>query len=368
MGRLSHLPTRTELSALIVLIATAHFVGAQAPARMDTSGTIVGIVAMKDGGLPLAYSVASIAALGRERFSNDQGVFVLSDLPAGQVLVRVRHLGYSPVDLSIAVHAGRVDTVHVALTHIAVRLTAMEVRAYGPCTNPGVPHTGADSAFATVFEQLRQNAEQYRLLTATYPFVSSSERTMSNLFANGESKIESIDTISVDSRTGWVYKPGTVVMNQGSRRIGGARMFMNIPTLVHFADRTFLENHCFYNGGLEVVDGTELLRIDFTAAARINDPDVNGSMYLDPSNFQIRRSILRLTRIPRELTGLRETEATTYFGELLASVPVIAGIESVNRMDARPSVRNAIAEANEQQRLLQVHFLKGMPGADVRKP
>ena len=38
---------------------------------------------------------------------------------------------------------------------------------------------------------------------------------------------------------------------------------MNIPTLVNFADKSFLENHCFHNGGLETVDGTEMLRVDF---------------------------------------------------------------------------------------------------------
>src|SRR4051812_24106153 len=84
-GPLSILLGRVVLGALVARVVTASSAAAQAPAHADSTGTIIGIVAMKDGGLPLAYSVASIAALGRERFSNDQGVFVLSDLPAGQV-------------------------------------------------------------------------------------------------------------------------------------------------------------------------------------------------------------------------------------------------------------------------------------------
>jgi iron complex outermembrane receptor protein len=85
----------------------------------DSTGTIVGIVVTKEGGVPLGYSVVSAPALNRERFTNIEGKFALADLPAGSVQLRVRHLGYSPVDLSVVVRAGQADTVRVALTHIA---------------------------------------------------------------------------------------------------------------------------------------------------------------------------------------------------------------------------------------------------------
>ena len=143
---------------------------------------------------------------------------------------------------------------------------------------------------------------------------------------------------------------------------------MNIPTLVTFADPTFIGNHCFYNGGLETIAGVELLRVDFNAAARIKEPDVNGSMYLDPNTFQIRRSILRLSRMPPGLRGLVGTEAVTYFGEVLATIPIIVGIESVNRFSANSVLPETPTSAHEEQRLIAVRFLQGKPGDEVKRP
>jgi hypothetical protein len=351
---------------LAASVAPVRQAVAQSATQSDSTGSIVGIVVMKDGGFPLAYSVVSAPSLGRERFSTDQGVFTLSDLPAGVLQLRVRHLGYTPVDLSVTVHAGRVDTVHVQLVHIAVKLSAVHVRALPECKNPGVPKASADSAFATVFDQLHQNADQYRLLADAYPFVYTVERTMSVTYVNGDSKLEGVDTLVLESGNTWKYHPGAVVSRAPRSAFGP--MTMSIPTLVHFADRVFLENHCFYNGGLETIEGTDLLRIDFNAAARIKDPDVDGAMYLDPTSFQIRRSVLRLSRIPKEIRGLEKTEAVTYFGEVLPSIPLISGILSVNEFQANERQPKGLASATERQRLTRVQFLKGMPGEERKKP
>ncbi|MEP6495861.1 MAG: carboxypeptidase-like regulatory domain-containing protein [bacterium] len=373
MAYLRPTPTRVISAAIASLAVAAACIAAsarrseaQTATRSDSTGTIVGIVVMKDGGLPLAYSVASAPALGKERFSTDNGVFTFSELPPGPLQLRVRHLGYTPVDLSVTVHAGRVDTVNVQLVHIAVRLSTVQVRALPECKNPGPPKASADSAFATVFDQLHQNADQYRLLADVYPFVYTVERMMSVTQVDGNARLESIDTIKLTSTRVWKYQPGAVVSRESQPR--GGPMTMSIPTLVHFADRVFLENHCFYNGGLEVVDGSELLRIDFNAAARIKDPDVDGAMYLDPNSFQIRRSVLRLSRIPKDIKGLERIEAVTNFGEVLPSIPLIASIVSVNEFQANPKQPKSLASATEQQRLTRVEFLKGMPGDDVKKP
>ena len=352
--------------AVIAALSAASITSVDAQTTPDSTGTIIGLVTTREGNVPLSYSVVSAASLGRERFSDAQGVFALSGLPAGVLQLRVRHLGYSPVDLNVTVRAGQTDTVRVSLAHIAVRLTAVDVRAYPECKNPGPPKASADSAFATVFDQLKQNAEQYRLLTDTYPFIYATERTLSSTLVNGDSRTERVDTLVVTS-TRWTYKPGSLVVQ--TRKGFTSSTSMNIPTLVNFAEKTFLENHCFYNGGLETVNGVELLRVDFNAASKIKDPDVDGSMYLDPVTFQIRRSVLRLSKIPSGLRGLAETEAVTLFGEVLPSVPVIADITSVNRFQSginKPPT--AEASANERQRLIGIRFTKGMPGDETKRP
>jgi len=366
-GRRGHPMRHTILTRVLGAVAIA--VVAVAPARaqsgVDIAGTVIGVVTTKEGGVPLAYSVVSATSAGLERFSNAQGIFALTPLHPGNVRLRIRHLGYSPVELDVTVRPGQTDTIQIALAHIAVRLTAVDVRAYPECKDPGPPNAAADSAFATVFDQLKQNAEQYRLLTDTYPFIYATERTLSNTLVNGEERTERIDTMIVTSNR-WEYKPGAIVARPARGRIGPTTM--NIPTLVNFAEKSFLENHCFYNGGLETVDGTEMLRVDFNPASKIKDPDVDGSMYLDPVSFQIRRSVLHLSKIPPGLRGLTETEALTLFGELFPSVPVIAEIKSVNRFQANTSKPTSEATANERQRLISVQFTKGKPGDDVKRP
>lgn len=352
-----------------MLSAASAAVSAQSTPSVASSGTIVGFVTMKDGGLPLPYSVVSAQGIGRERFTNEAGEFVLAGLPAGTVTLRVRHVGYTPAELPVTVRAGAADTVRVVLTHIAVRLLAVQVRGYPECKNPGPPKPSSDSAFATVFDQLRQNAEQYRLLTREYPFNFAVERIMSTADSDGTMHMESVDTLVLRSVDEWTYRPGDVVTRERARSpLARGGLMLNLPTLASFADDAFLANHCFYNGGLEVVDGVDLLRVDFVAASRIRDPDVDGSMYLDPVNFQIRRSLLHLSKLPRGVAGLTGVDATTLFGEILPSVPVIAAVSSVNHLETGGRHPTGPVRAFEDQRLVAVTFLKGRPGEDAKKP
>lgn len=359
---------RRALSSVGVLAVLASTASSQM-LRQEATGSIVGSVVMKENGLPLAYSTVAVPSLSRQRFTSDSGTFTFSDLPAGPTKLSVRHLGYSPMEITVDVRPGVVDTVKIVLTHIVVQLSPIQVRADAECMDPGVPTaTMGDSAFLTVFEQLRLNADQYRLLTDHYPFRTLTERRLAHTLVNGDLRIDSIDTLIIDSRLRWTYRPGDVLTRSGQTRYNSGTLMLNIPTIAQFGDQPFLDNHCFYNGGTETVDGVELLRVDFVAAARIRTPDVSGSMYLDPKTFQIRRSVLRLSKIPREVSGLLGTEAVTIFEEALPSVPVIAGITSVNRLDADKRRGSSTAFMNEQQTLLKVEFMNGRPGEHARVP
>ena len=101
--------------------------------------------------------------------------------PARQL--RVRHLGYSPVEVSVD-RASRADSDSnplSQLSHIAVRLSAVEVRAYPECKNPGssARRPSDSDVRGGVRPAPHQNAEQYRLLTETYPYRSYAvERTL----------------------------------------------------------------------------------------------------------------------------------------------------------------------------------------------
>ena len=353
-----------RLTTLALAVAITHGVTSsralgQAAAR-DSSGTVVALVSAIEDGRRLPFSVVSVPSLVREQFTNDSGVATLANLPAGRMTVRVRHIGYSPVDAPVVVHAGRVDTLRVQMRHIIVSLGVVRVRANALCTSPGPPRAGSDPAFIAVFEQLRENAEQYRLLAESYPFSYTMERESYVHYVGGDSVIERLDTISVGTGLRWHYAPGDVVVESGSSF--NRQVIFNLPALIHFAERSFLDNHCFANGGVDTIGGKAVLRVDFAAASRIRDPDVDGSMYLDPVSFQIVRSILRLTRIPEQTPEIATVDATTDFAEIYPSISLASEIRSTHALwtdRTRPVLPDV---QHEIQRLLRVTFEKGKPG------
>lgn len=348
---------------ILARCTSALLLGLVASRAAAQVGSIVGHVTTREEQQPLPYSVVSITALSREQFTNDRGTFVLAGLPAGSYRLRVRHLGYSPADVEVTVRAGATDTVRVVLTKLAVRLNAVEVRAYPECREPGAPSFAKDSAFALVFDQLKQNAEQFRLLTKAYPFKYAVERVLGTTFRSSARK-EKPDTLILASADEWRYVPGEVVTQERRALIFRGNVMMHIPTLAHFADNAFIANHCFHNGGVETVEGQDLVRVDFVAASRIRSPDVDGSMYLDPATFQIRRSFLHLSRSPNAVPDLLATEVVTVFAELYPSIPVITTISSVSKV--RPPkgrlILNPPTATTEDQRLIAVEFTGRKPG------
>jgi len=335
-------------------------------AAADSTGSIAGTVVARETGAPLPYSVVSLATLGRERFTNERGAFVLGGVPARRVQLLVRHIGYSPATVTVDVRAGGTDTVRVVLTRVAVELNRVTIEGLGRCTSPGPPRASTDPAFAAIFEQLRENADRYRLLAESYPFVYAMERRSSVHYVAGDEVVTSIDTTRIGTGVRWRYEPGTLV-TEGSGPFNRQVLF-NIPTLLQFAERGFLDTHCFGNAGADVVDGHAVVRIDFSASARIRPPDVSGSMYLDRGTFQIRRSTLRLTRIPDAVPQIAAVEVVTDFREIMPSISVPATIQSVHVLHTdrtRPVLPDT---AYEIQRMVGLTFLKTRPGEEPKIP
>lgn len=328
-------------------------------AAQETSGTIVGLVVDHESGAPLPYSVVAVPSLAIRRFSTDSGTFVLREVPQGSRIVHIRRLGYAPKEVTVSVRAGARDSIRVELTRIAVKLAPVHVRADPPCTTPGL-RAVQDSSLATVLTQFLMNGEQYRLLSETYPFVYTHERLSSSKLKSGDLRVDAVDTLLVASKRKWRYRPGTILTRAGGRRGGGT--FFNVPTLLELADPLFVDNHCFVGGGIDHVDGLDLIRIDVIAWSRIKNPDVNGSIFLDPHTFQIRRSVLRLSRPPK-VAGLIGMEVTTVFQEALPSIPVVSEVYGVQTYDKPSRWRDYVA-AYEHHQLIGFRFVGARPGED----
>ncbi len=336
--------------------------------RSDSLATIVGVVRDSAHAVPLPFSVITVTSEKppTQRFTSDSGRFELSNVHSGSVSLRVRHLGFAPRDVRLNLRPGERRALVIDLVPVVLTLPVVAVHVSRSCTRPGVPGLADDSAFAAVFEQLRQNADQFRLLASEYPFTSSLERTIVAELHDGSLETERLDTIVMRSDHFWPYHAGQVITRSTDVR-SGSDYVMHIPTLDVIADPLFLDAHCFTNGGRVDVDGLPRLRVDFQSAASITNADVDGSMYLDPVTFQIRRSVVRLSRRPRQLPQIDSLEVTTDFDEVYPSLSVITAMQSRTRFYT-PRQPTAARATVERQHLVSLVFRSARPGELATPP
>jgi len=134
-----------------------------------------------------------------------------------------------------------------------------------------------------------------------------------------------------------------------------------MPELADFADARFLENHCFDFGGIDVVDGDTLLRIDFVPAPIVHDPDVSGAIFLDPKTYQLRTTLLSLVNMTKPLRDQTAGQSIRAdFVEVIPGVPVMNRVSSVVFPKDNPK-QPPQEPATENHRTLSVRFLKGRP-------
>ncbi len=345
-------------------------------------GVIEGEVRDRLAGVALPFSGVSIVGGSADQLTNTDGHFRLGDVPAGLVRLRIRHVGFSPLDTQVVVRANDTTHITVRLARIPVTLAAVRVTDE-PCRNPGPP-SATEPGLVAVFEQLQLNAEQFRLVMRRYPFNSLVERRYSRLAlepprASSRSStamdtveiITRIDSIVVQNNRPQPYKPGEIIVAERTTPIG-VQYAMTIPNLAVFADPEFVNNHCFSDAGNVDVGAQTYRRIDFRAAERIHDPDVDGSMYLDPESFAIRRSDVSLSRRSPETASYDAIVIETTFDELVSGVPVITstnGRSTFTPEAGRPSALHPLAKGGrfiselESQRARTIRFAREAPGA-----
>ena len=330
------------------------------------TGHVVGRVVDRLAGVALPFSGVSIVGQSSDRLTSDSGAFQLEAAP-GTIRLRIRHVGFTPVDTQLVVRANDTTRVRIELARIPVTLAAMRVVDV-PCRLPGAP-TGGGDALPQVFEQLQLNAEQFRLVSTQYPFNSVVERRFSRLVEEPKTRQKSeaaptladtvevvtkTDSINVPSDQRWHYKPGDVIVTSGVSALG-VRYAVMIPTLAVFADAEFVKHHCFRDAGDATVDGQTFRRVDFSAAEDIRDPDIDGTMYLDPATYVIRRSVISLSKKSRYTSSYDSVVVETTFDELVRGVPVITWTSGRNALTAdasRPEPRKRAPErvARHQRR------------------
>lgn len=310
-------------------------------------------------GAPLGYSVVALPALGIERFTGANGAVVVAVPAAGPQRLVVKRLGFTPRDTVIMVGDAPSQVVTVRLARVSFRLDPVRVVAWPPCRRPGLRE--ASREVREIIDQLRQNAERYRLLTRTYPFEYLMQREFGRREADGSYVAESRSVVSVSATPGWTYRPGTLV----ARERGSGEWVMRIPSIGDLAEQSFVDSHCFHVAGVEERSGAPLLRIDIVAAERLRGVDVNVAAWLDPADFQLRHATYTLTRAPRQVRGLLRSSTTARYRELLPFVPVLELLVAENTVQ-QGRARTEPRVLTERQSLLSVRYTGPRPDSLAR--
>lgn len=313
----------------LLVIAAAVLGAGRVAGAQGTSPLLVGDVVGKDGGVPLGHAMVTVLGIQRQTFTSERGVFAFPALDPGKYRIRVVHIGYTPIEVSVTVPADSAPPrLRIELARLSVQLSTVRVVAKGVCTVPGRPNPDVDPDFAAIVAQVRMNAEQYQFMSDSFPFKYKVEELFTSMHGDSSRTDATMETEQYRSDVhGWEYKVGDVI---GYERDG--RTLMHLPTLRDFASYEFLNNHCFRYAGLDSTRDGMMIRIGFDVDVQIRTPDVSGSVLLDAKTYQIRRTELDLTKIPRDLPGVTAVHVTTVFGEISPSIDVIQEVHGITSL------------------------------------
>jgi len=349
-----HVPRAT------ILIAIASLPAAPAARAQETvRASLRGVVVAAETGERVSYALIALDP-GGERFADSTGAFVYTALAPGKYHVRLRQVGYAPFDTTLVIGTAT-PPMRFELKHIALEVAAVTVRTSSECASTDT--TEARTASSQVFVQLSQNAERYRVLADRYPFSYLVTRRFEDLRGNGMAHVHT-DTLRYDSNARHPYAPGDVVRPDPDVSTGNAKV-VRLPTLPDFADAAFQRFHCFRLVGVETIEGHRMIRMDFVPSRRLQTPDVDGSAYLDTATFQVRYTRVRLTRVADAAEGVESWEALTKFADVVPSLFVVMLVRAETRLT--PTSRDVVRRT-EEQRLMQVLWLRARPGAHDSLP
>lgn len=321
----------TTLAAALILAMLVPFAASGA---QDAPRNLLVRVVTDLERAPLGYSVVAAPALGLERFTGANGAVVLPIAAPGPTRLVIKRLGFTPKDTIVIVGEATSQTVTVALARVSFRLSEVTVVAWPPCTEPGIPRTGGDAQLRGIVEQLRQNAERYKLLVSTYPFLYTMEREFGERASDGSYIASARDVIPVSGKPDWSYAPGRLV----ERERGSTQWMMRIPSIGDLGEDVFVDNHCFHVAGLEEKEGQRLLRLDIVAAERLRSVDANVVVWLDPRDYQLRHATFSLHKPPPQVRDVVAVTSRVRYRELVPFVPVMELMVAENTVRERRRV------------------------------
>ncbi|HZI27748.1 MAG TPA: SusC/RagA family TonB-linked outer membrane protein [Gemmatimonadaceae bacterium] len=113
------------------LAATAFVFAFATDSAAQATGTIEGKVTEQSSGRPLAGAQVFVAGTTVGSVTNDRGEYRITSAPARQIELRVRLIGYSPINKTVVVTAGQTVTQNIEVGVSALQLEQVVVTGTG---------------------------------------------------------------------------------------------------------------------------------------------------------------------------------------------------------------------------------------------
>ena len=292
-----------------------------------------------------------------QRFTNDRGEARVPWPASGRLSLRMRQIGFKFVERIVERRPNdrSADTLTVALARVVFALPEVVTRESSHCGSAGSDSL-AKILSVPALEQLRLGAERYEAFRKAYPFQIEQERRTITVGVDSKPKAERRGTEHAESGTwGDRYEPGNVI----ERLPNG----FSVPILFisALADSEFWNRHCFAVRGIESLGDQRVVRLQFTPARRIRDPDWEGTAFIDSTSGILRRVDFRITGLS-ERSRPRRFEGYTTFS---SPSPYIAIPDSTVAMwwhnGPRQPTEWGMPDIVQMVRVVQIRYRKATP-------
>lgn len=340
---------RTPPGVLIAALAVLSSVPALAAQELTLR------IVSADSGAPVVLPSVAVGD-APPAFGGQDGTFVVRGLPAGTQRVRVRQIGFVPLDTVVSAPAAGGEVV-LRLTPRVIQLAGLRVTA-GPeaCTRPGFDAAADTPELAALLDEFRANVERFVQLREAFPAEAHFAMERKLLARNGQVVHESsrVDTLRPTERR--AYRVGEVLRITPAAR-GPAAAEFSMPGLTDLAGDAFADVHCFRYAGVERLGDWSMHRIDFVPAQTVTSADVQGSLFLDMDRFLLRRSVFEVVNIPPRTVSFTTMSVTTNYKELAD------GFVAPYELWARQQVEGVrgVAVREDHGRLRAIRFLGAAP-------
>jgi hypothetical protein len=319
----------------------------------QSSPLITGTVVGSTDGKPLPYSTVSLEGVAERRLTTPEGRFSFRVDSAGEYHLRIRQLGFTPLD-TVVRFGGTTLQLTLVLRPVAFKLADVRTVGKTPCSR----QVDRDAFASGILEEVKKNAERELVLRNQYPFFYTLVVGHGTRREGDMRRPPPRDTVVLSSVTNDRYQVGNIVRS-GTRGDPSERE-MRVPQLTDLADSVFLQAHCFSYGGTEKLREGYVFRLDFTPARRVRTPDVEGSISIDTLDYTVKEAVFRMTNPESLFPPILGLEVRTSYKEIVPGLTLFDRIRATQPLP-KPTPYDSQQVAVEEQKLTRLQFVRDTP-------